>query len=70
MAKATFTLADEADTGTRLSFSIETDAPVTDGWLQALQAHIAGNLPDGITWAAVRRYSIQVEEPHEVDPLP
>jgi len=70
MAKATFRLADAANTSVRALFSFETDAPVTDEWLQDLQSHVAANLPESLVWTGVHKFSIQVEEAREVDPLP
>ena len=71
MAKATFVLADEADPfSSRITVAIDVDADVPDEWWQKLQDHIATNLPPGITWASVHRYSLQIQANREVDPLP
>jgi hypothetical protein len=58
------------DLSARVEFTIDTDAPVDDAWLQALQQHIATHLPVEIGWAGVHRFSMQVKSDREVDPDP
>lgn len=70
MAKATFRLANAANTSEAISYSVEVDQPVTDVWLQDAQNYFAANLPDGIGWESVHKFSLQVQESREIDPTP
>lgn len=70
MAKATFRLANAANTSEAISYSVEVDQPVSDVWLQDAQDYFAANLPPGVGWEAVHKYSLQVQEDREIDPNP
>jgi len=68
--KATFNLADANATFDRVAFSVEVNVPVTDEWLQDVQNYFAANLPPGVAWSAVYKFSMQVQEDRELDPAP
>jgi hypothetical protein len=70
MAKATFRLANAANTSESILYSIEVAAGVSDAWLQAAQDYFAANLPPDVGWASVHKFSLQVQEDREVDPTP
>lgn len=69
MAKASFRLADANDMSTRIFYSVEVDSPVTDEWLLDVQDYFATHLPDGVNWLAVHKFSLQVQEDREIDPV-
>jgi len=68
MTKATFRLANAANISESIIFSFEVDFAVTDAWMQDAQNYFAANLPEGVGWASVHKFSMQVQEDREVDP--
>jgi hypothetical protein len=70
MPKATFRLANGANISEMILYSVEVEQAVPDSWLQDAQNYFAENLPPGITWQSVHKYSLQVQEDREIDPNP
>lgn len=68
MPQVTFRLANGVNTSDSLLFSMGVEIPVPDEWLQAAQDYFAANLPPGITWTTVHKFSMQVQELREIDP--